>query len=173
MSENDNFNELKQLLKLKQHEVPPPGYFNNFSDTVRSRIRAGEVGEQRLLERFEGSLVMRLLHVFQGKPTVIGGFATSLCLLLLVGVVMADRNDNGTFPGDLGQSSVNEDKIASTRGLLPASDSSGITVTTNVMRSFQPAQSLFGSQPSPLFLQNVDDQGGSPKATPLLYVPGH
>ena len=34
----DNFETLKQLLKLKQHEVPPPGYFNNFSDQILSLI---------------------------------------------------------------------------------------------------------------------------------------
>ncbi len=32
MNESEhNFQDLKRLLKLKRHEVPPPGYFNNFS----------------------------------------------------------------------------------------------------------------------------------------------
>ncbi len=45
MNENNkNFDELKRLLKLKRHEIPPPGYFNNFSGEVISRIRAGETG---------------------------------------------------------------------------------------------------------------------------------
>ena len=42
-SEN-NFSELKRLLKLKRHEVPPPGYFNDFSAEIIARIRAGERG---------------------------------------------------------------------------------------------------------------------------------
>ncbi len=50
MNENEqNFDELKRLLKLKRHEVPPPGYFNNFSGEVISRIRAGEAGGRRAL----------------------------------------------------------------------------------------------------------------------------
>jgi hypothetical protein len=39
-----NFEELKKLLTIKRHEVPPPGYFNHFSGQVISRIRAGEAG---------------------------------------------------------------------------------------------------------------------------------
>jgi hypothetical protein len=101
MSEtNDNFDDLKRLLKLKQHEVPPPGYFSHFSGDVISRIRAGEVGGTAgFLGRFEGnSFMMSLLQVFQAKPGIIGGFATSLCLLLLIGVVMAERSDVPSTP---------------------------------------------------------------------------
>ena len=34
-----DFSELKRLLKLKRHEVPPPGFFNHFSEEVVARIR--------------------------------------------------------------------------------------------------------------------------------------
>jgi len=157
MSEtNNNFSELKRLLKLKQHEVPPPGYFNRFSGDVISRIRAGESGgTQTILEQYgSGSVLTHLLQIFHAKPGIIGGFATSLCLLLLIGVVLADRPDGTsvadetivapTVPGD------SSSMIAQT-GLLPPSDS-GITISSNSpIHSLQAMPGMFGSQQNPLF----------------------
>jgi hypothetical protein len=154
MSEaNNNFRELKQLLKLKQHEVPPPGYFNHFSGDVIARIREGETGEaEGLLARFgPGSFMAGLLRIFQAKPGVIGGFATSLCLLLLISVVMTDRPDGPSQSGGL--------NLATDQGgssgialapLLPAGNS-GISISTNPVVSLQPVATLFGSQQNPLF----------------------
>ena len=51
-----NFDELKKLLKLKRHELPPPGFFNHFSDEVVSRIRAGEArGGGAMIDRLNDS----------------------------------------------------------------------------------------------------------------------
>jgi hypothetical protein len=150
---NNNFRELKQLLKLKQHEVPPPGYFNHFSGDVMSRIRAGETGApEGLLARLDsGSLMSGLLQLFQAKPGVIGGFATSLCLLLLFGVVMADRSDETSASGDMaGGPSIQGGSSPMGLALLP-SGNSGISVSTNPIVSLQPVAALFGSQQNPLF----------------------
>jgi len=153
MSEtNENFNELKRLLKLKQHEVPPPGYFNHFSGDVISRIRTGETGSpEGFMAGFApGSFMAKLLQVFQAKPGVIGGFATSLCLLLLVSVVMTDRPDGpSTSDGLSGLASAQSGDMVSTP-LLPAGDS-GISVSTNPVVSLQPVATLFSSQQNPLF----------------------
>jgi hypothetical protein len=159
MSEaNNNFDELKRLLKLKQHEIPPPGYFNHFSADVVARIRAGETGgPQGFLDRFEsGSFVMGLLQVFQAKPGVIGGFATSLCLLLLIGVVMAERPDGSAASVDLmNPQTAQADSTGDSQGLasvaLAPAGNSGITISTNPVASLQPVVALFGSQQNPLF----------------------
>jgi hypothetical protein len=153
--ENNNFRELKQLLQLKQHEVPPPGYFNHFSGDVISRIRAGETGTpEGILARFEpGSFMGGLLQLFQAKPGVIGGFATSLCLLLLISVVMAERPDGTSSGGGMtGMQSAQGDSsaLALSTPLLPAGNS-GISISTNPVVSLQPVATLFGSQQNPLF----------------------
>ena len=97
MSENEqNFEQLGKLLKLKQHEVPPPGYFNRFSGQVIARIRAGEAAKpQNFAERMQenSSWLANLLRIFDAKPGMIGGFATSMCLLLLLTVVFAERSE--------------------------------------------------------------------------------
>jgi hypothetical protein len=99
MNESDNdFKDLKHLLKLKRHEIPPPGFFNNFSDEVVARIRAGEAsGAGSFAEQLNDHApwLVNFLRIFEAKPGVIGGFATSLCLLLLFGVVVAERSESG------------------------------------------------------------------------------
>jgi hypothetical protein len=151
----NNFSELKRLLKLKQHEVPPPGYFNHFSGDVIARIRADrEAGVQSALERSENSWLTNLLHIFQARPGMIGGLATS-CLLLLIGVVvLADRTDGVATGGtDMASApSLQNDAtaLASAAPLAPADSNSGIALSTNRV-SLQPVASLFGSQQNPLF----------------------
>ncbi len=157
-----NFENLKTLLKLKQHEVPPPGYFNKFSDQVISRIRAGEAGgSQSLIERLQQDVpwLGNFLQIFETRPGLVGGLATSLCLLLVLSVIFSDHSD--VAPKNL--LAVSEPAIASTPSsevasmndapaLTPASDSSGIVASTNPVTSLQPTATLFGqASASPLF----------------------
>ena len=162
MSENNNnFQQLKQLLKLKRHEIPPPGYFNHFSGDVISRLRAGESGQpEGLFQRLqsESSLLAFLLPVFEARPGIIGALATSLCLLLLIGVVWADRPDatvNEMAAVQPSQPTSQADPVLAS--VVPAAvalepaESSGIAVSTNPLTSLQPVASFFGSSPNPLF----------------------
>ena len=148
-NENNNFQDLKRLLKLKQHEIPPPGYFNRFSGDVMARIRAGET------EQAESSVWANFLRIFEAKPGMIGGLATSLCLVLLGGVVFADRSDENSMGSGMAVSGgsgipAGSPALAQTVALAP-SGGSGITVTTNPIVSLQPMAAMFGSQQNPLF----------------------
>ncbi len=44
---DSSFSEVTQVLRLKRHEVPPPGYFNGFSAKVIARIEADQLGSHR------------------------------------------------------------------------------------------------------------------------------
>jgi hypothetical protein len=97
MNENQpNFESLRRLMALKRQETPPPGYFNNFSRQVIARIRAGEADAASFSDQTFGSLpwFLRLFQTLETRPAFAGGFATMLCGLLVVGVVLAQRPES-------------------------------------------------------------------------------
>lgn len=86
MSENENdFEALRRLLALKRHEIPPPGYFEDFSSRVIGRIRAGEAAQ-------ELPWLLRILQAFEAKPAYPVALASALCTLLLVGIVSVEQS---------------------------------------------------------------------------------
>ncbi len=93
-AEPENFDQLCRLLKLKQHESPPPRYFNDFSVQVLSRIRAGTPGSR--FESFEEIVsqslwVRRFWRLIEHRPAVSGLFTAAACGLLIVGVFKSDN----------------------------------------------------------------------------------
>ena len=125
MNENENdFGTLRQFLKFKGHETPPPGYFNNFSGDVISRIRAGEGGGFSA----EAPWLLKLLQVFEFKPAFAGAFASALFLLLVFGFVYADRPESAPQP--LLQASVQQSNsfaAATPAALAQPAEPTGIT----------------------------------------------
>jgi hypothetical protein len=144
-SEN-NFESLRRLLALKRHEIPPPGYFNNFPGRVMSRIRAGETDAPRGITG--PSWLLKFFQVFEAKPAFVGTFASSLCLLLLFGIVYAERPDAAaktTLLASLTQPVLTL-ADATAPVLSPSSEQTGLMVSTNPVLSLQPVASLFGQQ---------------------------
>jgi hypothetical protein len=86
-SHSEDFHKLRLLLKLKQHEEPPPGYFDRFSRDVMARIKAGETGDE-----IAGDLpwFQRALGLFELKPVFAGAFGMAVCALLISGVVSSE-----------------------------------------------------------------------------------
>ncbi|HEV2453135.1 MAG TPA: hypothetical protein VGY98_02675 [Verrucomicrobiae bacterium] len=102
MSENENdFEALRRLLALKRHEIPPPGYFEDFSGRVIGRIRAGEAAPQM-------PWLLRILQAFEAKPAYPVALASSLCLLLLFGIVSVEQSpelvSSPVIPGPMDRS---------------------------------------------------------------------
>jgi hypothetical protein len=145
MSENDNnFEMLRRLLALKRHETPPPGYFNRFSGEVIGRIRAGD-GKESL-----GDWFAKVLQTFEFKPAFAGVFASALCLLLVFGIVFAERPDSApqAFLQPVAQNVGGAPQLAA---MSPASMSEpviqgGIVASTNPVFNIQPVATLFNQQ---------------------------
>jgi hypothetical protein len=92
--------------------------------------------------------VVNFLRIFETRPGVIGGLATSLCLLLVLVVVFAERSEktSNNLLTISEPAAVTESSVASMTAptLAAASDSSGIVASTNPVTSLQPVATLFG-----------------------------
>lgn len=86
--ESENFEQLRRLLALKRHEVPPPGYFDRFSRDVIARIKAGERGSEGLAEKFPW--LGRILAAFDTRPAIAGAFGAAVCALLVTAIVSSE-----------------------------------------------------------------------------------
>lgn len=163
MNESEsNFKTLRQLLALKKHETPPPGYFNNFSSEVTNRIRLGEGQEAPDAARslfVEAPWLLRFLRMFEAKPAFAGVFASVMFLLLVTGIVyinhpqtpadslMPDQTAQTDQPGSSVQSSAALASMSSSF-LSPSSPQSDLVSSTNPVMSLEPIGTTFGSQNS-------------------------
>ena len=95
--EQENFDQLRQLLKLKRCELPPPGYFNNFSGRVIARIQAGRAAESAAdVPIWQTQAAQWFLGLFGHKPALTGVFAIAMCALLVASAVYSERMAPGT-----------------------------------------------------------------------------
>lgn len=91
--EQENFDGLRRLLKLKRCEQPPPGYFNDFSRQVIAQIKAGaNEDREHVFDRlsWEVPWLQRLLEAFQAKPALAVSFGAAVCALLVGGVIYSE-----------------------------------------------------------------------------------
>jgi hypothetical protein len=89
-SGQEDFEQLRKLLKLKQHEQPPPGYFNNFSGLVISRIEkeSGAAGAW-----LEVPWLQKLWRLLESSPVFSGIFGAAVCGLVIFGIALANQPD--------------------------------------------------------------------------------
>ena len=151
MNENENnFKSLRRLLAQKRHETPPPAYFNSFSSQIIARIRAGEgKADKSEAERYfsEAPWLLKLLQAFELKPAFAGAFASALCLLLIFGIVYAERPDSGPQPIlQASEQSIGSFAANSQSALAQPTLSNDFTTSNSAATSLQPVASLFGSQ---------------------------
>jgi hypothetical protein len=81
-SGDQEFEQLRKLLKVKRYEQPPPGYFNHFSDRIINRLEREVEALQR--EGFAGWLG-GLRRVLMENPISAGIFAVCGITMVLVG----------------------------------------------------------------------------------------
>jgi len=95
-NQDQDFEKLQRLLKLKRHEQPPPRFFNDFSGKVTARLRAGDVGKLESLEDVVAQTpwLQRLWQAIEGKPAISGVFTAAVCGLIVAGAFFADKSQH-------------------------------------------------------------------------------
>src|ERR1051326_3828523 len=102
----EEFNQLRKLLALKRHEVPPPGFFERFPDKVVARIEAEGLGGRVSWWR-------RLFPQLDAKPVLACAYGLVVVGLLAVGVGVSQSLDT-------------EQEAAPDPGLLDRTNQSGV-----------------------------------------------
>jgi hypothetical protein len=77
----EDFEQLRKLLKLKRYEQPPPGYFSRFSDSVLNRLEREENSREVAGFGWFGAL----RRVLSENPISAGIFAVCGIMMVVVG----------------------------------------------------------------------------------------
>jgi hypothetical protein len=75
--DSENFEALRQLMALKRHEQPPPGYFTRLPDKIALRIERGE-GQLNFWERLLAGYSFRPAFAYSFALAAFGALGFSV-----------------------------------------------------------------------------------------------
>ena len=151
----EEFNQLRKLLALKRHEVPPPGFFERFPDKVVARIEAEGLGGRVSWWR-------RLFPQLDAKPVLACAYGLVVVGLLAVGVGVSQSLDTEQAAApDLGPPWFAQAPASDALSISPPLTRDSLTGPTN------PASSVNPVSGPPSFLFDVNRLRVIPVSDPL------
>ncbi len=142
-NENENFDQLKKLLALKKHEVPPPGYFNKLPGEIVSRIRSERAVNTDPMAKLrnEAPWLVRFWQSLEAKPAFAGAFGAAVCAVVLAAIFFAEKPaQQPTFAGPR--------PAAQPAFASPTTTAGADTLTQGVMLATNPTPNLFDMVPT-------------------------
>ena len=142
--ETEDFEQLRRLLVLKRHEVPPPGYFNRLSDQIVARLHGPEPLEPLTWwERFGLD--------FDLKPALVCGLGVLVCGLLAAGVIAGTQlGETASLAGN-----IEAPPLLDPTGSVPASMASFALIPKPEEVSDSTSPLIRGGSPSSPFGQQL------------------
>ncbi len=140
----EDFEQLRKLLKLKRYEQPPPGYFDRLSDRITSQLE-----KQAEVRQSSGwAWLGRLRQVLSENPVSAGIFAVCGIMMVVAAnsqyldkyIVSGEGSDLGLAPGAVG-----------TRELANNSVHGGLTLAAQ-----PPSADVMISSVTPVFMNAPD-----------------
>ena len=143
------FEKLRQLLALKRHETPPPGYFRDFSSHVLAGI-------EHAAARSSEGWFSRLASLFHARPAISASFCTATALVLIAATTLfeSDPQEAATGLPRVDQQS----SFATLSGPPASSSAAGLLFVTNL----EPAGLALEVAPPPTNQFPADSLFGSP-----------
>jgi hypothetical protein len=130
--ENQDFDQLRRLLKLKRYEQPPPRYFNSFSAQVLTRLQGAQNSAGGL------SWWRRLWDSLELRPMLPAAFGAAVCGVLVFGAVYAENTETA----GLGQLNTTSKESTTPLSQLALSESPPLSHPT-------PTLAFFSTNPLP------------------------
>lgn len=145
VNDSQQFDALRKLLAVKQHEIPPPGYFDRLPRDIHARLAAQNQPAARTPEPQRPrstNWLANLIRLAEARPSLAGAFSAGVCGLILTGIIYANQQEKpatSILP-----------EIVQTPPLLPATDQTmswangtPMLASTNPLLARPPAAGLF------------------------------
>jgi len=87
--QSQDFEQLRQLLALKRHETPPPGYFRDFSSRVIDRIERDQATSG-------AGWLRQMITFLRIRPAISASFCVATSLVLLAASTLWETDPAGS-----------------------------------------------------------------------------
>ena len=91
-SSPEDFQDLRNLLALKRHEQPPPGYFRSLPDKIAMRLEREDLSEYSTWWEW-------LVKKLDARPVLAGAYAFAISGLMLLGFKVSQDVQTETAAG--------------------------------------------------------------------------
>jgi len=126
-SDQDDFEQLRKLLALKRHEIPPPGYFEGLPRKVMTRVEMTELGIYSTWWEW-------IVASFDAKPVLACAYGFAVSGLLLLGFRLSQQFEQEVATGPVQGGpwlAATPDPLTMPSGVLPSNFGFPVGFTTS------------------------------------------
>lgn len=98
-TDSEPFDELRKLLALKRHEVPPPGYFDRLPREIHVRLAARQPAARAMAAPdVKPSWLATFLRLVGSRPSFVGALGAAVSGVILAGIIYGHYRETPASP---------------------------------------------------------------------------